>query len=63
MSSETVTQTEATPPVITLSDIAKYYQIYEAPSDRLKQFVVPKVQRLAGKTAKRYGREFKALLL
>lgn len=61
MSSETVAQTEAAPPVITLSDIAKYYQIYDAPSDRLKQFVVPRVQRLTGKAVKHYGREFKAL--
>ncbi|WP_336275056.1 ABC transporter ATP-binding protein [Vreelandella indica] len=61
MSSETLEQTEAAPPVITLKDVAKYYQIYNAPSDRLKQFVVPRVQRLAGKTATHYGREFKAL--
>lgn len=61
MSSEKPEQTEAAPSVISVNNIAKYYQIYNSPSDRLKQFIVPRLQRLAGKNASHYGREFKAL--
>ena len=46
---------------ITVENVAKYYQIYEQPSDRLKQFVMPRVSRLTGKAPKTYGREFRAL--
>ncbi|GAB2795234.1 ABC transporter ATP-binding protein [Halomonas shantousis] len=47
--------------VISLSRIAKHYQIYEAPRDRLKQFVMPRLQRLTGRPPKSYCREFHAL--
>lgn len=46
---------------IRVSQLSKHYQIYDAPRDRLKQFVVPRLQRLAGRSPRRYFREFRAL--
>lgn len=47
--------------VIRASNLSKCYQIYDAPRDRLKQFVVPRIQRLVGQSPKQYFREFWAL--
>lgn len=46
---------------IRVQNLSKCYQIYEAPGDRLKQFVVPRLQRLIGLSPKQYFREFWAL--
>lgn len=46
---------------ISVSNLSKCYQIYENPRDRLKQFVMPRVRRIAGKANKQYYREFWAL--
>lgn len=46
---------------IRVQGLSKCYQIYETPGDRLKQFVVPRLQRLAGQTPRQYFREFWAL--
>lgn len=47
---------------IRVQNLSKCYPIYDAPRDRLKQFVVPRLQGLVGrKTAKQYFREFWAL--
>lgn len=46
---------------IRVSNLSKCYQIYEAPRDRLKQFVMPSVRRALGKPSKQYFREFWAL--
>jgi len=46
---------------IRVSNLSKCYQIYNAPRDRLKQFVVPRLQRMAGQTPRQYFREFWAL--
>lgn len=46
---------------IKVENLSKCYQIYDAPRDRLKQFVVPRLQRIAGKASKQYFREFWAL--
>jgi lipopolysaccharide transport system ATP-binding protein len=46
---------------IQVSNLSKCYQIYDSPRDRLKQFVVPRLQRIAGKAPKQYFREFWAL--
>ena len=46
---------------ISVSNLSKCYQIYDSPRDRLKQFVVPRLQRVAGKSPKQYFREFWAL--
>lgn len=46
---------------IRVSNLSKCYQIYEAPRDRLKQFVMPRVRRVLGKPNKQYFREFWAL--
>lgn len=46
---------------IRVSNLSKCYEIYEAPSDRLKQFVLPRLRRLIGMPPKQYFREFWAL--
>jgi lipopolysaccharide transport system ATP-binding protein len=46
---------------ICVSNLSKCYQIYDAPRDRLKQFVAPRLQRLAGWSPKQYFREIWAL--
>ncbi|MDL5598126.1 ABC transporter ATP-binding protein [Bacillus subtilis] len=46
---------------IKVENLSKCYQIYEQPRDRLKQFVMPPLQRAMGQAAKQYFREFWAL--
>ena len=46
---------------IQVSNLSKCYQIYNSPRDRLKQFVVPRIQRVAGKVPKQYYSDFWAL--
>jgi len=46
---------------IKVDNITKCYQIYDQPRDRLKQFVLPHLQRLFGLKPKNYFREFWAL--
>ena len=46
---------------IRVKHLSKCYQIYNAPHDRLKQFVLPRLSRMVGKAAKPYFREFWAL--
>ena len=43
------------------SNLSKCYHLYDTPRDRLKQFVAPRLQRLAGLTPKQYFRELWAL--
>jgi lipopolysaccharide transport system ATP-binding protein len=46
---------------IRVSNLGKCYQIYNAPRDRLKQFVMPRLQRLTKFPQQSYFREFWAL--
>ena len=47
---------------INVNNLSKCYQIYDTPRDRLKQFIVPSLQRLArGQNPRQYFREFWAL--
>ena len=46
---------------IRVKDLSKRYEIYVNPRDRLKQFILPRLQRLIGQAPKRYFREFWAL--
>lgn len=46
---------------IRVSNLSKRYEIYDAPRDRLKQFVAPRLQRLARQLPKQYFREFWAV--
>jgi lipopolysaccharide transport system ATP-binding protein len=46
---------------IRVTNLSKCYEIYSTPRDRLKQFVAPRLQRLAGQAPKQYFREFWAL--
>lgn len=41
--------------------LSKCYQIYERPADRLKQSIVPRLERMLGKPPRTYFREFWAL--
>lgn len=47
--------------VIKVENIGKCFQIYEKPSDRLKQFIFPRIQLILGLTLKKYFKEFWAL--
>lgn len=46
---------------IRVQDVSKCFHTYEKPADRLKQFVIPRMQRWAGDPPTHYGREFWAL--
>ncbi|WP_341884219.1 ABC transporter ATP-binding protein [Synechococcus sp. UW140] len=46
---------------IEVKNLSKRYQIYEQPRDRIKQFILPRVQHLVGVPQKQYCREFWAL--
>lgn len=46
---------------IHVQNLSKGYQIYSAPRDRLKQFILPHLSRMVGQTPKQYFREFSAL--
>jgi lipopolysaccharide transport system ATP-binding protein len=47
--------------VIRVQGLSKYYQIYDVPKERLKQMLVPRLQRMIGIQPKQYFREFKAV--
>lgn len=46
---------------ISVLGLGKCYQIYDTPRDRLKQFILPRMQRLAGCQTAQYFHEFWAL--
>ncbi|EYC50345.1 ABC transporter ATP-binding protein [Hylemonella gracilis str. Niagara R] len=46
---------------IRVQGLSKCYQIYDRPQDRLKQFILPRVRPLLGKSPRNYFREFWAL--
>jgi lipopolysaccharide transport system ATP-binding protein len=46
---------------VQLSDVAKCYQIYERPQDRLKQAIMPRLRRWMRLGSRQYYREFWAL--
>lgn len=46
---------------IKVENLNKCYQIYDRPRDRLKQFILPRLQAMAGLSPKQYYREFWAL--
>jgi len=47
--------------VVHVESVSKRYEIYETPRDRMKQFVLPRLQRAAGLAEREYFREFWAL--
>lgn len=47
--------------VLSLEDVGKCYQTYAHPRDRLKQFVLPQVQRLLRLQSRHYAQDFWAL--
>ncbi|RUR42374.1 ABC transporter ATP-binding protein [Vreelandella populi] len=47
--------------IIRVDNIHKYYQVYDKPNDRLKQFIVPRFKKLIGQEGAKYFKEFKAL--
>lgn len=46
---------------IKVENLSKCYEIYEQPRDRLKQFVLPRMQQLIGRPSSQFYREFWAL--
>lgn len=46
---------------IRVRDVSKHYLIYARPEDRLKQSIVPRLQRLLGYSEKSYFRPYRAL--
>lgn len=46
---------------IRVEGVSKRYELYTKPSDQLKQLVLPRLQRLAGRTPHNYFQEFWAL--
>lgn len=46
---------------ISVRDVAKCYQIYDKPQDRLKQSLIPRLRNLTGLPGRQYFREFWAL--
>ena len=46
---------------IRVRTLSKCYHLYDAPRDRLKQFLAPRLQRMAGQPPRQYFREFWAL--
>lgn len=46
---------------IKVKNLSKCYQVYEQPRDRLKQFILPRLQRMIGLSPKCYYREFWSL--
>jgi lipopolysaccharide transport system ATP-binding protein len=46
---------------IKVEGLSKCFQMYDRPHDRLKQFVVPRLQRVVGQPAKQYFKEFWAV--
>ncbi|PJI46683.1 MAG: sugar ABC transporter ATP-binding protein [Pseudomonas sp.] len=46
---------------IKVANLSKCYHIYDQPRDRLKQMILPRLQRLVGMQPRRYYREFWAL--
>jgi len=47
--------------VINVKGLGKHYEIYSQPQDRLKQFLMPRLQHLIGNARKKYYRDFWAL--
>lgn len=46
---------------IKVESLSKCYQIYDNPHDRLKQFILPRLRRMIGRSSKQYFSEFWAL--
>ncbi|MEK7235915.1 MAG: ABC transporter ATP-binding protein [Nitrospirota bacterium] len=46
---------------IRVQNLSKCYRIYDNPQDRLKECILPRIQKLVGKNPKGYGRDFWAL--
>ena len=46
---------------IKVENLSKCYQLYNTPRDRLKQFAMPRLRRLFGKTPRQYFQEYWAL--
>lgn len=61
MSYRQITHPDMVDTTIRVSGLSKCYQIYDSPRDRLKQFILPRLQRHVGNRPKQYYREFWAL--
>lgn len=48
-------------PAVRVRDVSKHYLMFDRPEDRLKQMIVPRLQRLAGRPPRCFHRDFAAL--
>ncbi|AJX30744.1 ABC transporter ATP-binding protein [Burkholderia oklahomensis] len=55
------TEADADDVVIAAKGLGKYYEIYGNPKDRLKQFLLPTIDRATGKDPRKYYKQFWAL--
>jgi ABC-type polysaccharide/polyol phosphate transport system ATPase subunit len=46
---------------VRVRDLSKHYHLFNRPEDRLKQMIVPRLDRLAGRKSRQYYRDFAAL--
>jgi lipopolysaccharide transport system ATP-binding protein len=46
---------------ISVKNLSKCFHVYDNPHDRLKQFVLPRIQHFSGRELKQYFREFWAV--
>ena len=51
----------SSPHAISITNLSKCHHIYERPEDRLKQIIIPRIQRLLGKPQSAFCRDFWAL--
>ena len=56
-----ITHPEFSDTALRVQNLGKCYHLYDNPRDRLKQFTLPRLRRMAGKAPKQYFREFWAL--
>lgn len=63
MSSDPVQQVPASPPdlAVRVDNVSKHYLMFERPEHRLKQMIVPRVQRAMGRPPHQYYQDFAAL--
>jgi lipopolysaccharide transport system ATP-binding protein len=61
MPSETLPDATDAGFAIRVTDLSKHYMIYARPEDRLKQSIIPRLQRLVGQPSAKYYRDFAAL--
>jgi lipopolysaccharide transport system ATP-binding protein len=58
---EKVLQMSSNDTAVKVENLSKCFEIYNSPRDRLKQFLLPRLQKFFGKNSKKYFKEFHAI--